>query len=113
EGLNTYIILSYCRAFYSGGMVTGRDVFVDLYEWTTTGNLNLISSDNISQQGNMPFDWVHMDVNNLTDVVVTWGDHGEIRTVGGTLTGGGLQFSGVGVLEEGTINGHVLGRPDV
>lgn len=50
--------------------------------------------------------------NNLTDLVVTWEQEDQIFTVGGTMSGG-LQLSGTGILEEGTINGHILGRPDV
>src|SRR5690606_38404440 len=74
--------------------------------------LTLVSVNNLSQHGDLPFGWVHQDVNNLTDLVVTWEQEDQILTVGGTMSGG-LQLSGAGILGEGNINSHALGRPDV
>lgn len=113
EGGETYILLSYFKNTYISPAIIQNEYYLDLYSWGGVTGLTLISSTVLDDIGNEHFGWIHQDVNNLTDFVITWEkmeQTGLIKTIGGSISGGGVQLGGIGYLDHSNIE---LRKPDV
>ena len=111
EGGETYILLSYFKNTFISPATNQNEYYLDLYSWGGVTGLTLISSTVLDDIGDEPFGWIHQDVNNLTDFVITWEYNGQIRTLGGNVTGSNVQMGGIGYLDNSL--GVELKKPDV
>jgi hypothetical protein len=88
---------------------------VDLYRWN---GVNLVQQTtlgfpmDITVNGGVPFDWIHLDAHNLNDFIITWGENGHIYTKAGTAASG-FSMGNTAELDNGSIGMGASGEPDV
>lgn len=92
--------------------IAAQRFYVDIYQWTTTGLVQVGAPQDITVTGPASFGWIRLDALNLEEFVITWEEGGRLYAKAGTASSGFTMGNTV-QLDNSSIGIGAGAQPDV